>query len=154
MKQRHKVLFTQLQTYRSDILGVLENVSEEEAEFVPKDFKNNIRWNLGHIYLDQYLWIEDVTQEKADIPHLFHSFFGFGTSPASFNAETPLYEELKTYLANQPSRIKELYSNRLEEEFAPTEIGIHTIEQALIRTIFHEGMHLQTIIDIKKHLRN
>ena len=29
-------------------------------------------------------------------------------------------------------------------------MGMHTIKQVLIRTIFHEGMHLQTILDIKK----
>ncbi len=29
-------------------------------------------------------------------------------------------------------------------------MGMNTIEQVLIRTIFHEGMHLQAILDIKK----
>ncbi|WP_374934851.1 DinB family protein [Neobacillus driksii] len=50
-------MFNQLESYRSYILVVLENVSREEAEVIPKGFNNNIRWNLGHIYLDQYLWI-------------------------------------------------------------------------------------------------
>ncbi|CAM5180434.1 DinB family protein OS=Ureibacillus acetophenoni OX=614649 GN=SAMN05877842_103228 PE=4 SV=1 [Ureibacillus acetophenoni] len=47
----------------------------------------------------------------------------------------------------------ELYGHRLEEEFPPTEMGMFTIEQVLIRTIFHEGMHLQRIIDILKLVR-
>jgi hypothetical protein len=55
--RRHEVLFNQLESYRSYILGVLENVSGEEADEIPKGFNNKIRWNLGHIYLDQYLWI-------------------------------------------------------------------------------------------------
>lgn len=150
MKKRHEVLFNQLESYRNEILGVLENVSAEEAEIIPKAFHNNIRWNLGHIYLDQYLWIRAVTREKVDVPDTFPVWFGYGTSPVDFSSETPTIEELKNLLKKQPTAIKEAYGDRLEEEFPPTEMGMHTIEQVLIRTIFHEGMHLQTILDIKK----
>jgi hypothetical protein len=153
MNRRHEVLFTQLESYRNYILGVLENVTEEEAEVIPKGFNNNIRWNLGHIYLDQYLWIQAVTKEKARVPEQFNAWFGYGTSPADFTSETPSLEELKTLLKNQPSEIVAAYGHRLEEEFPPTEMGMHTSEQVLIRTIFHEGMHLQTIIDLKKCMK-
>ncbi|MBN6886375.1 DinB family protein [Cytobacillus horneckiae] len=150
MKQRHEVLFNQLEAYRSDILSVLENVTGEEAEVIPKGFNNNIRWNMGHIFLDQYLWIEALTKEKGDVSEQFNSWFGFGTSPGNFNIETPSFEQLKTLLKLQPTNIKEKYGSRLEEIFPPTEMGMQTIEQVLIRTIFHEGMHLQAIVDIKK----
>lgn len=153
MKNRHEVLFTQLESYRSYILGVVENVTEEEAEVIPKGFNNNIRWNLGHIYLDQYLWIQAVTKEKAGVPESFQAWFGYGTSPANFTPETPTIEELKKLLKEQPENIKAQYGERLEEEFPPTEMGMHTIEQVLIRTIFHEGMHLQSILDLKKCMR-
>jgi uncharacterized damage-inducible protein DinB len=153
MNRRHEVLFNQLESYRSYILGVLENVTEEEAEVIPKGFNNNIRWNLGHIYLDQYLWIQAVTKEKAGVPEQFQTWFGYGTSPANFTPETPTVAELKSLLKEQPAQIKAQYGERLEEEFAPTEMGMHTIEQVLIRTIFHEGMHLQTILDLKKCMK-
>jgi uncharacterized damage-inducible protein DinB len=153
MKRRHEVLFNQLESYRSYILGVLENVSEEEAEVIPKGFNNNIRWNLGHIYLDQYLWIQAVTKEKVGVPEPFQTWFGYGTSPANFTPETPTIDELKKLLKEQPAQIKAQYGERLEEEFAPTEMGMHTIEQVLIRTVFHEGMHLQTILDLKKSMK-
>ncbi|MBT2663014.1 DinB family protein [Bacillus sp. ISL-45] len=150
MKKRHEVLFNQLESYRSYILGVTDTVSEEDAEKIPAGFNNNIRWNLGHIYLDQYLWIQAVTKEPADVPEEFKSWFGYGTSPANFTEETPTVSELKDLLKTQPARIKESYGDRLDDEFTPTEMGMHTIEQVLVRTIFHEGMHLQTILDIKK----
>jgi hypothetical protein len=152
MNKRHQILFNQLESYRSYILGVLENVTDVEADIVPKGFHNNIRWNLGHIYLDQYDWIRAVTKEEGLVPESFRSWFGFGTSPSNFTEETPSVEELKSLLKKQPTDIEEKYGNRLEEEFAPTEMGMFTIEQVLIRTIFHEGMHLQAILDIKKCL--
>lgn len=153
MKRRHEVLFTQLETYRSYILGVLENVTDTEAEVIPKGFSNNIRWNLGHIYLDQYLWIQAVTKEKAEVPEPFQAWFGYGTSPANFTSDTPTIDELKNLLKEQPAQIKAQYGDQLEEEFPPTEMDMHTIEQVLIRTIFHEGMHLQTILDLKKCMK-
>jgi uncharacterized damage-inducible protein DinB len=153
MKRRHEVLFNQLETYRSYILGVLENVSEEVADVIPEGFNNNIRWNLGHIYLDQYLWIQAVTKEKAGVPEQFQTWFGYGTSPANFTPETPTIDELRNLLKEQPAQIKAQYGERLEEDFPPTEMGMHTIEQVLIRTIFHEGMHLQTILDLKKCMK-
>lgn len=150
MKQRHEVLFVQLENYRREVLGVVENVTDEEAEIIPKGFNNNIRWNLGHIYLDQYLWVQAVAKEKADVPEEFNTWFGFGTSPSDFTAETPSLQNLKLLLKEQPGILREVYGDRLEEEFPPTEMGMHTIEHVFIRTIFHEGMHLQAIMDLKK----
>lgn len=152
MKHRHEILFNQLESYRSELLGVLIDVTEEQAEMIPTGFRNNIRWNMGHIYLDQFLWIEALTKEKENVLKTFHDWFGYGTSPSNFSDETPSFEELKGLLKNQPKIIKERFGERLEEEFPPTEMGMNTIEQVLIRTIFHEGMHLQTILDIKKLL--
>ncbi|MEI5907919.1 DinB family protein [Bacillus spongiae] len=150
MKQRHEILFKQLETYRSEMMDVLRHVTAKEASVIPKGFNNNIHWNLGHIYLDQYMWIQAVTMEETVAPESFHAWFGFGTSPADFTEETPTLDELKDLLKQQPDHIKIAYGERLEEEYPPTEMGMHTIEQVLIRTIFHEGMHLQAILDLKK----
>ncbi|MET3698420.1 DinB family protein [Bacillus oleivorans] len=152
MEKRHDLLFTQLETYRSHILDVLSSITEEEAEGVPQGFNNNIRWNMGHIYLDQYLWIHALTKDT-DVPKEYNTWFGFSTSPANFTSETPTFAELKELLRKQPTHIKEMYGDRLEVEYPPTEMGMHTMEQVLIRTIFHEGMHLQTILDILKCLK-
>lgn len=81
MKKRHEVLFNQLESYRSEILGVADTVSEEDAEKIPAGFNNNIRWNLGHIYLDQYLWIQALTKEPADVPEEFKTWFATAPLP-------------------------------------------------------------------------
>ncbi|WP_029191022.1 DinB family protein [Ornithinibacillus scapharcae] len=154
MELGHEVLFTQLETYRKELLNLVEDVSEEEAEIIPNGFKNNIRWNLGHIYLDQYLWIEAVTKEKTAVDPGFAKWFGYGTSPKDFTEETPTLAELKTLLANQPLEIKESYADRLTEMFPPTEMGMRTIEQVLVRTIFHEGLHLAAILYLKRFIHS
>jgi len=152
MKHRHQVLFQQLEHYRNEVLQVLDFITKEHAEVVPQGFHNNIRWNMGHLYLDQYLWLEAITNEKSKDLLPFQAWFGFGTSPANFTEETPSFEELKGLLKSQPGNIKAKYGDKLEIEFPAIDMRMNTIEQVLIRTIFHEGMHLQAILDIKKCL--
>ncbi|WP_018749877.1 DinB family protein [Paenibacillus sanguinis] len=152
MNKRHEVLFTQLHTYRSELLRMVEGLSQTQADTIPQGFNNNIRWNLGHVFLDQYLWIGVLTKEDLPIPSGFDKWFGFGTSPAHFTEATPPLSELIELLSKQPTLIQERYRERLEEEFAPTEMGMHTIEQVLIRTIFHEGLHMGAIQALKRRL--
>ncbi|MEQ2465268.1 DinB family protein [Niallia sp. Sow4_A1] len=152
MKARHEVLFKQLETYRKELLGTVEKVTDEQAEIIPDGFNNNIRWNLGHLYLDQFLWIEALTKVASPTSKQFNQWFGFGTTPANFVEETPSFKELKELLKAQPQEILEKYRNELEKEYPPIDMGMHTIEQVLIRTIFHEGMHLQAINDLKRFI--
>jgi len=94
MKPRHQILFHQLDSYRSEVLLVLETITEDTANIIPSGFHNNIRWKLGHIYLDQFLWIEALTNEKSKELEPLQSWFGYGTSPPIFNEKTPSFEKL------------------------------------------------------------
>ncbi|MGV3465246.1 MAG: DinB family protein [Heyndrickxia sp.] len=152
MLKKHEVLFNQLESFREVTLYLINDLTEEQADIIPKGFHNNIRWNLGHIYLDQYLWIKAITKESIPVPDGFMEWFGFGTKPADWQTAPPRLDELKKLLMEQPKVIRELYEDRLEEEFAPTELGMHTIAQVLVRTIYHEGMHAETIKLIKRFL--
>jgi hypothetical protein len=152
VEKRHEVLLTQLETYREETLHCVASLTEETADVIPAGFSNNIRWNLGHLYLDQYLWIQHLTKEPTPIPDGFREWFGYGTSPADWLTPPPSLDELKQLLREQPRVIRERYGHRLEEEFPATEMGMHTLEQVLVRTIFHEGMHLASIIALRKFL--
>jgi hypothetical protein len=152
MLKRHEVLFNQVQSFREVTLSLVESVNEGLADIVPKGFNNNIRWNLGHIYIDQYLWIQAVTKEKIGLPEGYMDWFGFGTKPADWKTKPPALKELKEQLAKQPQWIMDNYGDRLEEVFPETELGMHTIAQVLVRTIFHEGLHAAAIRDILRFI--
>ncbi|MBP0724480.1 DinB family protein [Bacillus sp. RG28] len=152
MEKRHEVLFNQLNEYRNALLMGIDTITEEEADLIPNAFNNNIRWNVGHIFLDQYLWIQHLTKEPINLPSDFNDWFGFGTSPSDWKTTPPTLEELKQLLTKQQLFIRETYGNRLEEEFSPTESGMHTIAQVLVRTIFHEGIHIANIQAIRRFI--
>ncbi|WP_150275283.1 DinB family protein [Paenibacillus tepidiphilus] len=153
MDRGHEVLFEQLTAYRSELLGVVADISDAEAEIIPSGFNNNIHWNLGHLYTDQFLWLQALTGERQPIPAEYLKWFGYGTNPADFTELTPSLDELKTLLRQQPLAIRQTYGERMEEVFPETEMGMFTVSQVLVRTIFHEGLHLGAILAIKRHLR-
>ncbi|KUP23746.1 DinB family protein [Paenibacillus sp. DMB5] len=153
MERRNEVLFEQLSAYRSELIGAVADLSDEEGEKVPAGFNNNIRWNLGHLYTDQFLWLQALTREQQPLPPSYMKWFGYGTGPADFSEHTPSIAELKTLLKQQPLVIRQTYGERMEEEFPPTEMGMYTVSQVLIRTIYHEGLHLGAILAIKRKLR-
>lgn len=152
MEKRQEILLSQMTTYRMELLQLAKSFTEEEADIIPQGFRNNLRWNLGHVFLDQYLWIQALTKEEAPIPNGFKNWFSYGTTPTDFTANTPAFTHLLSLLQAQPGQIFERYADHIDKEYPAIDMGMETIEQVLIRTIFHEGMHLQAILDIKKAL--
>lgn len=152
MEKRHVVLFQQLVDYRKELFHAIEGLTEEDVNVVPEGFSNNILWNLGHVYLDQYLWIAYLTKEPTPIPPGFREWFNYGTKPADWSTQPPSLATLRSLLENQPHEIQAAYGERLEEEFPVTDSGMHTIAQVLVRTIFHEGLHLASINTIRRFL--
>lgn len=52
MERRHKVLFEQLNTYRSELVEMVEEVSDEDSDIIPNGF-NIISGGI----LATFLWI-------------------------------------------------------------------------------------------------
>ncbi|KMK77708.1 DinB family protein [Alkalihalobacillus pseudalcaliphilus] len=154
MKPRHEILLNQLNDYRGYLLYLVNDITEEQAALIPNGFRNNIHWNLGHIYLDQFLWIHTLTKEQKPEIQSLNKWFGFGTTPENFTEETPSFNEITELLQSQIATIHKTYGEHLETEYPPVEMGMFTIEQVLSRTIFHEGMHIQAILDIKKFIND
>jgi uncharacterized damage-inducible protein DinB len=148
MIERHDVLFNQRRTYRQELLDTVAGVDEAAANVVPKGFRNNVRWHLGHVELDQAAWLAALTGEPSDVPPGHAHWFDFGTEPSHLDGDTPSCTDLCARLAEQPERNRRRYGHRLEERFEPTEMGMRTVEQVLVRTVFHEGIHLANVVDI------
>ncbi len=152
MERRHEVLFNQLHAFREETLQMAESLSEEAADIIPEGFNNNIRWNLGHIYVDQYLWIKHLIKEPIEVPDGFHEWSGFGTSPADWDKQPPSLDFLKQLLGGQIDAIRMKYGNRLDMEYQKTEYDMQTIAEVLVRTIYHEALHTETIKGIKRFI--
>lgn len=144
----------QLGFIRQVTLKLVSELSEQQLDCIPEGFNNNIRWNLGHIYLAQEQFAFNFAKEPMIIPDGFNELFGMGSKPTEWPAQTPTLPELIQLLQEQPKRIKEVLHNRLDETVEnPLVLGgltLHTIGEYLSFCLFHEGTHMQAIKTLKK----
>ena len=150
-----KFLFDQLKVIRSNTLNSVKQLSESQADSVPEGFNNNIRWNLGHVYLVQERFAFGFAQEPMLMPQGFTDLFGRDTRPSEWKVQPPTLPDLIQLLEDQTSRIEEKLSNRLDEAvvkpFAmPSGLTLRTIGEFLTFSMYHEGMHVQTIKMLKR----
>lgn len=145
-------LFNQLAFVRGQTLKMMEGITEETADRIPKGFRNTIRWQLGHIYViaERLAFLQSGL--PLHLPEGFQEQFGNGSSPLNVpdSVQVPSLPELKILLGDQPNRIRDGLGNRLECK-VPTPfttksgLTMETPEQLLSFNLYHEGMHFSVI---------
>ncbi|KJR47211.1 hypothetical protein UF75_2428 [Desulfosporosinus sp. I2] len=148
-------LFSQLKVIRNNTLNAVKEVSESQADSIPEGFNNNIRWNLGHVYVVQELFAFAFIPEPMQIPDKFTELFGRDSKPSEWKVQPPTMLELTRLLEDQTNRIQATLENRLAENVAkpynmPSGLTLKTIGEFLTFGMYHEGMHVQTIKMLKK----
>lgn len=150
-------LFTQLAFVRQSTLKLFEGLDEGMADIVPQGFNNNIRWNFGHIYTGQEKMVFQLAREQPLLPDGYAEMFSNGTKPADWQSTPPSLNELHSALAEQTARIEAAFANRLDEKIAApytTSAGLtmNTIQELILFTLYHEGMHFTAIRFYKRLL--
>ncbi|MDP4160037.1 MAG: DinB family protein [Bacillota bacterium] len=148
-------LFNQLKVVRSNTINAVQEISESRADLIPVGFNNNIRWNLGHVYLVQEKFAFEFAQEPMQLPEKFPDLFGRETKPADWKVQPPSLTDLIGLLENQTNRIKDKLNDRLYEAVSnpltmPSGLTLKTIGEFLTFSMYHEGMHVQTIKMLKR----
>ncbi len=149
------IILKQLDFIRQLTIKAVVGLSENTIDHMPEGFNNNIRWNLGHIYTVQEKFAFHFAGEPLQLPENFDRLFAKGTKPADWKEELPSLEELLALLAEQPKRIQHVLHDRLDERVAkPFTTGsgllLNTIGEFLNFTLYHEGMHFNTITLLKR----
>lgn len=145
----------QLRFVRENTLSQVVGMKEEETLFIPKGFNNNIKWNLGHIYLIQEKFGFQIIGEETKLPNNFMELFSTGTKPVDWrNQVLPTTDELIQLLINQLERIEKNLDGRLEDEIVPyttsTGLSLSTVKELISFCLYHEGMHFNAIKSIKR----
>ncbi|MNB67749.1 DinB superfamily protein [compost metagenome] len=147
-------LFDQLRFVRQVTLHITQDIDESQADLIPEGFHNNIRWNLGHIYLVQEQFAFHFAGEPIQIPDGYRELFGSGTRPSGQTLSPPALTELRQLLSEQPDRIRERLDNRLDEvvrnPLTIHSLSLRTVRELLTLNLYHEGQHGQAIKSLKK----
>ena len=143
------LLFKQINMARENTLKEFNGLSEEQANQVPKGFRNSIRWNLGHICTVQNLLLKNYGGITLEVPFHYIELFAPGTKPADWKDDVPTLDELKQRLEEQPARLKDILAGKLNDQAVKQFRTFTTIGEIAIFTLFHEGLHIGAIKGLK-----
>ncbi|MGD0031283.1 DinB family protein [Paenibacillus illinoisensis] len=148
------VVTDQLGFVRRQAVEYVRNINDPDSEIIPTGLKNNIKWNLGHMYVIHEKFAFQLTGQETTYPANFSKLFDPGTKPSDWNIEPPMLSQIIDLLTEQIARVESVLSSKLKEEINPhykssTGLIFTNVEQLLGFLIYHEAMHFATIKNIK-----
>ncbi|MBU5441239.1 DinB family protein [Paenibacillus sp. MSJ-34] len=151
-------LFNQLRFVRNNTMRQAAEIGDEQSAIVPVGFNNNIKWNLGHIYVAQEKFAFILTGETSNMPDHYPGLFGPGTKPGDWDDGVPPMRELMQLLESQTDRIEQALEMRLKDQIeqpytTSTGLTLSTVEELLSFCLYHEGMHFDAIKTMKRLIR-
>ncbi|WP_339255506.1 DinB family protein [Paenibacillus sp. FSL R5-0713] len=147
----------QLGFVRRQAVDYVRDIVDSASEIIPTGLKNNIKWNLGHMYVIHEKFAFQLSGEETKYPAHFSKLFDPGTKPSDWNIEPPTMAQLIDLLTEQIERVETILSGKLKEEINPhykssTGLTFTNVEQLLSFLIYHEAMHFATIKNIKSFI--
>jgi len=144
-----------LQT-RKGFYHILKTTPKEELLEIPEGFNNNIWWNIAHIVSTQQGLIYSLSGLDIKIPQEIKDNFKKGTVPDGTATDAEI-EQVKGLLFSTIETTIEDYENGLFRNFTeyPTSAGVtlKSLEDAVPFNMFHEGLHLGSILALKRAIK-
>lgn len=141
------------ETNRKNYLTYLEKYSLEQLNTIPKGFKNNLIWNIGHVIVVQQALVYKASGLTGYLNDELFNLFKPGTIPTGYTTQNDIIE-MKDLLISLVEKTKTDYSNGLFSNFKKRSIStgfeLETIEDAISFNNYHEGMHMGYLMSIKK----
>lgn len=133
---------------------VVADFSPEQRVKVPQDFKNNIIWNVGHMIVTQQMLSYGLAGLDLKVDSSMVPLFKKGSAPENWQ-ETPDWDDLVSQLSRTVDTFEADYKAGLFENFkeytvSTTGTTLKTIDDAIAFNNFHEGLHIGTILALRK----
>lgn len=147
-----KIFDTTLQN-RKLLYKILDNTPREQLLEIPNGFRNNIWWNIAHVVATQQILVYRFSGLQARIPERFVEKFKKGTVPDGTATDEDIME-IGDFLISTAEWAKEDYESGLFKDYnaykTSLNVTLKNVEDAISFNIFHEGLHLGTILGLQK----
>lgn len=138
---------------RKNLLSILESTPREDLLLIPQQFRNNIWWNIAHIVVTQQLLVYKFSGVPMLVSDELVAKYMKGTVPDGSATETEM-KQISDVLVSIIERTTEDYESRLFKEFkaytTSAKVSLNNVEDAIRFNNFHEGIHLGSILALKK----
>ena len=134
----------------------LDKLSLEDLNKIPKGFKNNIIWNIGHIVVTEQLLLYRLSGLPTMVSEEMVEKYKKDTKPEGLIKQAEV-DEISELLFSTIKKTQEDYNNNKfvnYQEYTVSTTGstLKNIDDAINFALFHEGMHLGYILALKKSL--
>lgn len=144
---------TILKQTRMLILNAVKDLTQEQWFAMPDGFDNNIAWNVGHIITSmQGLVYRNSGLDMNVTPEMIGNFKP-GTSPTDWSDQPDTAQFLSMLLEHAEILEADAAAGKLDVEYngftTKSGLSVQTMEEAINFNIFHEGIHLGTVLALK-----
>lgn len=140
---------------RNVLLSFLSELSEEQLNFIPDGFKNNIIWNIGHIVVVQQLLVYRLSGLPTMVSDELIAKYRKGSAPTEVIAFNEI-EELKKLLFSTLEQAKTDFKNNIFQDYnsfvTMSGFEINSAKAAMEFNNYHEAVHTGIIMQLKKFL--
>ncbi len=149
-------LFTIIRQNRKILYRYLTDTPEELLFKIPKGFNNNIWWNIAHVVVTEQKLVYGLSGLPLNISTELVEKYQKGTFPEGKPSDTEV-EEIKKLLVELPEITENDYANGVFKNFNPymttPKVELNSMEDAIAFNIFHEGLHLGSIMALARAVK-
>jgi len=142
-----------LKKSRKLTLKLIEGLTIDQVNKIPEGFNNNIVWNLAHLVVIQQLLCYKMSGLECKISNEMIAEFQKGAKP-TYKVLSEEFQIIKKQFIELPEVLeedlnKDIFKNYIDYTTS-VDVTLKNIEDAIIFNLFHEGIHLGIILQLKK----
>ena len=149
-------LFTILLQNRKFLYSILRKTPREALFKIPEGFRNNLYWNIAHVVVTQQLITYGLSNLPMNVSAEWVARYRKGTAPEADLISEEEIEELQGLLFSTLEQTQQDYQEGRFKEYesytTSANVTLSSVEEALAFNVYHEGLHLGTILSLQKVL--
>jgi hypothetical protein len=134
---------------RRNLHSILTKTQKEKLLKIPEGFNNNIFWNIAHTVVTQQILQYKFSGLQMRVPDELVTKFMKGTTPDGTATDEEIMM-VADFLISTIEWLKEDYDTDLfqnyQEYTTSARVTLKNIDDAIAFNLFHEGLHIGTII--------
>ena len=142
---------------RKLLYKILDSTPKDQLLEIPAGFRNNMWWNIAHVVVTQQLLVYKFSGLQMRVPQVLIEKFKKGTVPDGTATDTEM-KEIADFLLSTAQWAKEDFESGLFQEYqeytASLNVTLRNAKDAISFNMFHEGLHLGTILGLQKVVKN
>lgn len=147
-------VFQYLRRNRELFIELVDSLSIEQLNQIPKGFNNNIAWNFGHAVVTPQALYYVRSGVKPDMQIAYFDKYKKGSKPEDFITQEEIDEIKKLAFSTIDTIEADINNNAFTgiKPFSTSTYGyeIHNVEEILVCSLAHDAMHYGVALSQRK----